>query len=88
MANSIDQAFIKQFETEVHMAYQRMGSKLRNTVRSTNVSGSVARFQKIGAGAAVTKTRQADVAPMDLAHTNVEATMVDYFAAEYIDKLD
>ena len=88
MANSIDQAFIKQFETEVHMAYQRMGSKLRNTVRSTNVSGSVARFQKIGAGTAVTKARQADVAPMDLAHTNVEATMVDYFAAEYIDKLD
>jgi hypothetical protein len=88
MANTIDQAFIKQFETEVHMAYQRMGSKLRNTVRSSNVSGSSARFQKIGKGAAVTKARQADVAPMDLAHTNVEVTMVDYFAAEYIDKLD
>ena len=88
MANTIDQAFIKQFETEVHLAYQRMGSKLRNTVRSSNVSGSSARFQKIGKGAAVTKVRQADVAPMDLAHTNVEATMVDYFAAEYIDKLD
>ena len=88
MANTIDQAFIKQFETEVHLAYQRMGSKLRNTVRSSNVSGSVARFQKIGAGTAVTKVRQADVVPMDLAHTNVEVTMVDYFAAEYIDKLD
>tara|TARA_R110000765_G_scaffold235205_1_gene338221 strand:+ start:436 stop:1245 length:810 start_codon:yes stop_codon:yes gene_type:complete len=88
MANTIDQAFIKQFETEVHLAYQRMGSKLRNTVRSSNVSGSSARFQKIGKGAAVTKVRQADVAPMDLAHTNVEVTMVDYFAAEYIDKLD
>ena len=48
MANTIDQAFIKQFETEVHMAYQRMGSKLRNTVRSTNVTGSTARFQVIG----------------------------------------
>ena len=47
MANTIDQAFIKQFETEVHMAYQRMGSKLRNTVRSTNVTGSTARFQKL-----------------------------------------
>ena len=88
MANTIDQAFVKQFETEVHMAYQRMGSKLRNTVRSSNVSGSAARFQKIGKGSAVTKARQADVAPMDLAHTNVEVTMVDYFAAEYIDKLD
>jgi hypothetical protein len=41
MANTIDVAFIKQFESEVHMAYQRMGSKLRNTVRmANNVTGS------------------------------------------------
>ena len=88
MANTIDQAFIKQFETEVHMAYQRMGSKLRNTIRSTNVSGSTARFQKIGAGAASTKTRNGDVTTMELAHTNVEVTMSDHYAAELIDKLD
>jgi len=88
MANTIDQAFIKQFETEVHMAYQRMGSKLRNTIRSTNVSGSTARFQKIGTGSATTKSRNGNVTPMDLAHTNVEATMSDFYAAEYIDKLD
>ena len=88
MANTIDQAFIKQFETEVHMAYQRMGSKLRNTIRSTNVTGSTARFQKIGTGAASTKSRNGDVTTMELAHTNVEVTMADYYAAEYIDKLD
>ena len=88
MANTIDQAFIKQFETEVHLAYQRMGSKLRNTIRSSNVSGSTARFQKIGTGAASTKTRNGDVSTMELAHTYVEATMADYYAAEYIDKLD
>ena len=88
MANTIDQAFIKQFETDVHLAYQRMGSKLRNTVRSTNVSASVARFQKIGAGAASTKSRNGNVTAMELVHTNVEATMADYYAAEYIDKLD
>jgi hypothetical protein len=88
MANTIDQAFIKQFETEVHMAYQRMGSKLRNTVRTTNVTGSSARFQKIGAGSATTKSRNGNVAPMELSHTFVEATMADFYAAEYIDKLD
>ena len=88
MANTIDQAFIKQFESEVHMAYQRMGSKLRNTIRSTNVTGSTARFQVIGKGTASTKTRNGDVSTMELAHTNVEATMADYYAAEYIDKLD
>jgi hypothetical protein len=88
MANTIDQAFIKQFETEVHMAYQRMGSKFRNTVRSSNVTGSVARFQVIGKGTASTKSRNGNVTPMELAHTNVEATMTDHYAAEYIDKLD
>ena len=89
MANTIDQAFIKQFETEVHMAYQRMGSKLRNTVRTVgNVAGNVVRFQKIGTGSASTKSRNGMVTPMELAHTNVEATMNDFYAAEYIDKLD
>jgi len=88
MANTIDQAFIKQFETEVHLAYQRMGSKLRNTVRTRNVTGSTARFQKIGTGAATTKSRNGNVTPMELAHTYVEVTMADYYAAEYIDKLD
>jgi hypothetical protein len=88
MANTINNAFIKQFESEVHMAYQRMGSKLRNTIRSTNVTGSTARFQKIGTGAASTKTRNGDVTTMELAHTTVDVTMADYYAAEYIDKLD
>jgi len=88
MSTTIDQAFIKQFETEVHLAYQRMGSKLRGTVRTSNVTGSTARFQKIGAGAATTKSRHGDVTPMDLVHNYVEATMADYYAPEYIDKLD
>ena len=89
MANTIDVAFIKQFESEVHMAYQRMGSKLRNTVRmANNVRGSTVRFQKIGTGSASTKSRNGSVTPMELTHTQVEATMADYYAAEYIDKLD
>jgi len=88
MANTIDIAFIKQFESEVHMAYQRMGSKLKNTVRNNNVSGSVVRFQKIGSGTASTKARNGNVTPMELVHTTVEATMADFYAAEFIDKLD
>lgn len=88
MANTFDVAFIKQFESEVHMEYQRMGSKLRNTVRTTNVTGSTARFQVIGKGAANTKSRNGNVTPMELAHTTVEVTVQDYYAPEYIDKLD
>jgi predicted RNase H-related nuclease YkuK (DUF458 family) len=89
MANTIDTAFIRQFETEVHLAYQRMGSKLRNTVRTvSNVNGSTVRFQKIGTGSASTKSRNGMVTPMELAHTTVDVTLSDYYAAEYIDKLD
>ena len=89
MASTIDVTFIKQFESEVHMAYQRMGSKLRGTVRTAgNVAGSVVRFQKIGTGSASTKSRNGNITPMELTHTTVEATMADHYAAEYIDKLD
>ena len=48
MSATIDQAFIKQFEAEVHMAYQRMGTKLKNMVRNVNgVKGSTVQFQKV-----------------------------------------
>ena len=57
MATTIDQTFIKQFEREVHEAYQRQGSKLRNSVRTINqVKGSSAVFQKVGKGTASTKS--------------------------------
>jgi len=89
MASSIDNAFITQFEAEVHMAYQRMGSKLKNLVRLVNgVNGSTVKFQKVAKGAANTKARHAEVVAMDLAHTAVSATLVDYYAADYVDKLD
>ena len=88
MSTSISTAFIKQFEAEVHMAYQRMGSKLANTVRQTkNVKGSQARFQKVGKGAAVTKNRHSEVPTMDIAHTTVDVTLADFYASDYVDTL-
>ena len=73
MATQISNAFIKQFEAEVHMAYQRMGSKLRNTIRqSNNVTGNQARFQKVGKGAASTKSRHGQVNTMEVTHSNVD----------------
>lgn len=87
--NSIDTAFTKQFESEVHLAYQRMGSKLLNTVRrKTNVVGASTTFQKIGKGVAGTKTRGGQVPILNLVHTNVLCTLVDRYGGEFIDKLD
>lgn len=89
MSLSIDQAFIKQFEREVHEAYQRQGSKLRSTVRSiSNVNGSSAIFQKVGTGTASTKATNAVVPVMNLDHTNVEVILSDYYAGDWIDHLD
>ena len=89
MASSITNAFITQFEAEVHMAYQRMGSKLKNLVRTVNgVNGNTVKFQKVAKGSANTKARHAEVVAMDLAHTAVSATLTDYYAADYVDKLD
>jgi len=89
MSTTIDQAFTKQFEREVHEAYQRQGSKLRNTVRTiSNVNGSSAVFQKVGKGTASTKSTHGMVPVMNLDHTNVEVAMSDFYAGDWVDRLD
>lgn len=89
MSTTIDQAFIKQFEREVHEAYQRQGSKLRQTVRSiSNVNGNTAVFQKVGKGTASTKSTHGMVPVMNLAHSAIEVTMQDYYAGDWVDRLD
>ena len=76
MASSITNAFITQFEAEVHMAYQRMGSKMKNLVRNVNgVTGSTVTFQKLAKGSATTKARHAEVVAMNSAHSNVSASL-------------
>ena len=83
MSTTLDQAFIKQFEREVHEAYQRQGSKLRSTVRTiSDVNGSSAVFQKVGTGTASTKSTHGMVPVMNLAHSNVEVTLQDFYAGD------
>ncbi len=89
MSTTISNAFVKQFEREVHESYQRMGSKLRNTVRTVNnVKGSSTTFQKVGKGVATTKSTHGMVPVMNLDHTSVECTLSDYYAGDWIDRLD
>ena len=89
MSASITNAFITQFEAEVHMAYQRMGSKLKSLVRTVNgVSGESVKFQKVGTGEATSKARHAEVVAMNISHTHVTATLADFYASDYVDNLD
>ena len=89
MAVSVSNAFITGYERDVHEAYQRRGSKLRQTIRhATGVVGSTHVFQKMGKGVATSKSRHGQIVPMNAAHTNVTATLVDSYAGDWVDKLD
>jgi hypothetical protein len=89
MSINIDQAFIKQFEAEVHEAYQRQGSKLRPTVRSkTGVKGASTVFPRVGKGTAASKARNGAVPVMNLEYANAECFLQDYYAGEWIDHFD
>ena len=88
MSTDINVAFVKQFEREVHEAYQRQGSKLRIAVRTiNNVKGSSAVFQKVGKGTASTKSTHGMVPVMNVSHTSVECVLQDYYAGDWVDKL-
>lgn len=89
MANTIDQTFITDYDSDVHMAYQQFGSKLRNTVRLKSLApGQIARFPTLGKGVATDKARNGDVVPMNPIHSYKEATATDKYAPEYVDSLD
>lgn len=89
MSASIDNAFIKQFESEVKLAFQRMGSKLLSMIRrKTNLVGKDTTFQIVGKGTAGQKARHGQIPLMNLAHTNVTCTLADYYAGDFVDALD
>lgn len=89
MAKDVSFAFIKEYEAEVHLQYQQMGSKLRNTVRMKNtVKGSSTVFQKVGKGTASTKARHGKVPVMSIDHEPIECALSDYYAGDWVDELD
>ena len=89
MSASIDQAFIKQYAAEVQEAFQRQGSKLRPTVRSkSEVRGASTVFQKVGKGTAAAKARNGVVPVMNIDHTTVECLLQDYYAGDWVDRMD
>ena len=79
MAATIDQGFVTQFESEVKLAYQQMGSKLRGTVRlKSNVVGSTVRFPKLGAGTAAAKARNGNVPVMNAVRSYDDEKLGDW----------
>ncbi len=89
MSTSIDQAFITSFEAKVHEVFQRKGAYLKDAVRlKTDVVGATAVFQKVGKGTATTKSRHGTIVPMNQEHTAPSVTLQDFYAGDWVDKLD
>ncbi len=89
MSQSVDVAFLQSFNEDVHLQYQRMGSKLRGTIRTqTGVRGESLRFQKMGRGQATQKTRHGNIPPMNVDHSRVDVPISDHYGLEYCDDLD
>ena len=89
MSTSIDTAFITSYEAKVQHVFQRQAAYLREAVRmKDNVVGSTAVFQKIGKGTATTKSRHGTITPMNQSHTALSCTIADFYAGDWVDKLD
>lgn len=89
MSTSIDQAFITSYEARVHEVFQRQGSYLKDAVYlKTDVVGATAVFQKVGKGTATTKSRHGTIVPMNQTHTAPSVTLQDFYAGDWVDKLD
>lgn len=89
MSYQIDNAFVRQFETEVHLEFQRTASKIRGCCRQKGpIVGKSTTMQKIGTATAGPKTRDGlvPVTPQD--HTPIEILLKDRYAGQWVDKLD
>jgi len=88
MAASLSTNFVTLFDAEVKQAYQAE-QQLQGMCRTRmGVVGSTVQFPKIGKGQATARIPQTDVVPLNVAHTNVTATLADYVAPEYTDIFD
>ena len=89
MSTSLSSAFIAEFSSDVHQAYQN-GSLLKGTVRTVNdVEASTYRFPKYGKSPAIARgTASTDVVGGDFGNTKVTATLTDWYKAVYVDIFD
>ena len=89
MATDIDIAFVRDYQRDVHTVFQRQGGYLRPAVRlKSGIVGRSTTFQVIGKGVATTKARHGVITPMNQDHTAVECVFEDFYAGDWVDKLD
>ncbi len=89
MSQQVSQSFVRQYESQAHILFQRKGAKLLNLTRYVNnVEGRSTTFQRVGRGQARQKGRNGLVPLMNQDHTPIECTLTDQYAADIIDVQD
>ncbi len=89
MSTSIDQVFVKEYESDVFIAFQRQGAKMLSGCRMKDrLKGESVYFPKVGKGKAGKKSRHGLVPVMNQPHSRVECPTDDFYAGDWVDKLD
>ena len=89
MSENIPSWFDQEFQSDVHLAYQREGSKLRNTVRTkTDVKGERTHFNTAGKVSTGTKARGAEVPVITSSRGRVPCDLVSSYGGDYVGDLD
>lgn len=89
MADQIPAVFTRQYEADVKHIFQRQGGYLRKGVRmKTGIVGLSTTFPRVGKGVATTKARHGVITPMNQDHTSVQCSLEDFYAGDYVDRLD
>lgn len=89
MANTISQAFVEQFRSNVYQLSQQRGSRLGDTVRYEPLVGDVAHFERIGAVAAQNKpSRHSDTPILNAPHSGRRALPQDKEWGDLVDRED
>lgn len=88
MSKNLSAVAVTEFDSLVKQLYQA-GGRMRGTCTlRTGVVGDTYKFRTMGKGLANQKASQADVTPMDVAHSLKTATLENWNAPEYTDIFD
>lgn len=89
MANTISEAFVEQFKSNVYQLSQQRGSRLGGTVRIESLVGNVHNFERLDSVAAQQKTgRHADTPVLDAPHSRRRVSPEDWEWGDLVDRED
>lgn len=78
---------IQQFLSEVHIEFASRGGHLDQAIRmKSGTKGEIVHFPVFGNGVANQKAPQDNVTPLNVSNRDVEVTLEDWYAAEYVDR--